>query len=86
MTLSSAERYIASRYEFCIDKGMDTDSIRRYLQAHGLPRTPAQIQHDLDVVYGFTGYADTHQPAPALTLKQIDKAIGRSSNTGKLLP
>jgi hypothetical protein len=75
--LTPAQNYIASRYESAIGLRLDLDAMRRYLLAHGIPRTPAQVVHELDDVYGFYGYADSH-PAPAhVSTAVLDKIIDR---------
>lgn len=56
--------YVASLYEQCVDANIDVHAIRRFLAEHGIRRTYAQVLHDLDTVFEFVGYADSH-PAPA---------------------
>lgn len=67
--------YIAAQYEGAVDMGLDVQAIRLRLAEHGIRRTPAQVLHDLDYVYAFTGYADSHQPLPALTMAESDTII-----------
>ena len=70
--MNAAARYIASVYESCIDRSLNLAQIGQELAQRGIRRTPYQLRHDLDHVYGFLGYADSH-PAPApLTQKQMD--------------
>lgn len=73
--MTPAARYVASLYETAVDANMHLDAIRCHLAAHGVPRTPAQVAHDLDTVYAFTGYADSHPaPSPSDTAA-LDRAI-----------
>lgn len=73
--MTPAERYIASQYEVCVDRSLDVEAIRLHLAASGIPRSPAQIVHDLETVFCFIGYAASH-PAPAVrSLKEIDATI-----------
>lgn len=76
-TMTPAVRYVASRYEEAVDLQLDVEAVRRYLLAHGIKHTPAQVVHQLDNVLCFAGYAASH-PAPALVdLDAIDQAIDR---------
>lgn len=73
--MTPASRYIARLYEQAVDRGLDVEAIRVHLASHGILRSPAMVQDDLDHTYGFHGYADSHQPAPASTVQEWDKAI-----------
>jgi hypothetical protein len=80
MILTTAERYIATIYEGCIDRGMDVGAIRAYLADRGIARTPGQLRHDLDNVYSFAGYWRSH-PAPAVQdVAAMDKAIDQMTS------
>jgi hypothetical protein len=85
--LTTAQKYIASRYEEAVDLQLDLDSVRAYLLANGIKRTPAAVVYDLDEVYGFYGYASSH-PAPAkLSTAAMDRMIDRMTDADvKLLP
>ena len=85
--LTPAQNYIASRYEQAVGLRLNLDEVRAYLMAHGIPRTPAQVVHELDTVYEFYGYAASH-PAPAhVSTAVLDKIIDRMSDRDiKLLP
>lgn len=62
----------------CVDRSLNLAQIRAYLLSCGIARTPAQVAHDLDHVYTFTGYASTH-PAPVTqSVQAFDKAIDRT--------
>jgi hypothetical protein len=85
--LTSAQNYIASRYEEAVGLRLNLDEVRAYLLAHGIKRTPAQVVHELDTVYEFYGYADSHQPPAHVSTAQLDKIIDRMSDRDvKLLP
>jgi hypothetical protein len=67
--------YVAALYESAVDSGLDVQAIRLFLAEHGIRRTPAQVVYDLDTVFEFTDYADSH-PAPARqTVKQFDASM-----------
>lgn len=85
--LTTAQNYIASRYEEAVGLRLNLDEVRAYLLAHGIPRTPAQVVYDLDETYQFYGYAASHAaPAPVSTAV-LDKIIDRMSDRDvKLLP
>jgi hypothetical protein len=68
-------RYIAGLYESAVDSGLDVQAIRLFLAEHGVRRTPAQIVYDLDTVFEFTDYADTHPAPPPDNLTAIDAAV-----------
>lgn len=73
--MNAAARYIASIYEYCIDRELNLAQISQELAQRGIRRTPYQLRHDLDTVFCFARYSDTH-PAPAQpTQKQIDAEI-----------
>ncbi|TXG01903.1 hypothetical protein [Massilia arenae] len=78
--MTPADRYIAAKYEAGVDAKLDLDAMRRFLLAHGIRRTPAQVVHELDSVYGFYEYTSRH-PAPAVVdVTQLDRAIDRMKN------
>ena len=85
--LTTAQNYIASRYEEAVGLRLNLDEVRAYLLAHGIKRTPAQVVHELDETYQFYGYASSH-PAPAqVSTAQLDKIIdGMPYRDIKLLP
>jgi hypothetical protein len=68
MILTAQQKYLASLYENCIDADMDTGEIRRYLLAKGVVRTPGTVAWELQHVFCFTGYADSHPPKPVIGL------------------
>lgn len=77
VAMTPADRYIASLYESAIGLQLDLDAMRRYLLAHGVRRTPAQVVFELDEKFCFYGYASRH-PAPApIDLDALDLAIDR---------
>jgi hypothetical protein len=73
--MNAAERYIAGLYEHAVDRGLDVPAIRTYLDARGLRRSVHQVEQELEVTYGFVGYAASHAPAPARTVEEWDRAI-----------
>lgn len=74
--MTPAVRYVASRYEEAVDLGLDVGAVRRYLLAHGIKHTPAQVVHQLDNVFCFTGYAASH-PAPLVDVRAYDRTTAR---------
>lgn len=74
--MTPAVRYVASRYEEAVDLGLDVGAVRRYLLAHGIKHTPAQVVHQLDNVLCFAGYAASH-PAPLVNVKAYDRTTAR---------
>lgn len=74
--LTSAQKYIASRYEQAVDLGLDVEAVRRYLLAHGIKHTPAQVVHQLDNVLCFAGYAASHL-APLVDVRAYDRTTSR---------
>jgi hypothetical protein len=85
--LTTAQKYIASRYEQAVGLRLDLDEVRAYLLAHGIPRTPAQVVHELDEVYAFAGYASSHAAPAQVSTAVLDRAIDRMSDRDvKLLP
>lgn len=78
--MTPADRYIASLYESAIGLRLNLDEVRAYLMAHGIPRTPAQVVHELDEVYAFAGYASSHKPPAQVSTAQLDKMIDRMSD------
>lgn len=85
--LTTAQKYIASRYEQAVGLRLNLDEVRAYLLAHGIPRTPAQVVFDLDETYGFYGYAASHAAPAHVSTAVLDKIIDRMSDRDvKLLP
>lgn len=76
--MTPALRYVAGLYESCIDRDLDTEAVRLYLLSRGVARSPAQVAYDLNHVFCFTGYAASHPPAPARTVKEWDRAIDQA--------
>lgn len=74
--LTSAQKYIASRYEKAVDLGLDLEAMRRYLLERGIKRTPAAVVFDLDERYRFHGYAASH-PAPVVNVEAYDRTTSR---------
>jgi hypothetical protein len=83
MRLSAAQQYICGLYEQAIGLDLDTDQIRRYLLKKGVVKTPGTVAWELEHLFGFTGYADSHQPKPQPSMREWLRA-GRSG-TGRLL-
>lgn len=75
--MNAASRYIAGLYESAVDRGLHLEAIRLELASRGIPRSAAQVRHDLDSVYCFHGYSDTHPPAEVIPASQWDAQIGR---------
>lgn len=67
----AAHAYVMRLYEVLIDKDLDLEDIRRALATHGIKRNIHQITYDLDHRYCFAGYAESHQPAPRMTLAEL---------------
>lgn len=67
--------HIAAQYEAAVDRGLDVHAIRLRLAEHGIRRTPAQVVYDLDTVFEFAGYVDSHQPPPSLAMAESDTII-----------
>jgi hypothetical protein len=76
MTLTAAQKYLASLYEEAIDLDLDTDQIRRYLLDRGVKRIPLQLQDELQNTFGFYGYAASHPPRPVIGVKEWDRIAG----------
>lgn len=73
--MNAASKYLARLYELAVDRGLDTEAIRLHLLSRGVARSPAQVAYDLNHVFCFTGYAASHPPVPARTVKEWDRAI-----------
>jgi hypothetical protein len=76
MTLTTAQKYVGLLYERCVDQGLDVDEVRRYLLEHGVVRTPGQVAYELEHVYEFHGYVDTHPAKSRMSVRDWDRAIG----------
>lgn len=75
MILTTAQNYVAGLYEQAVDAGYDVHAIGQYLADKGISRTPGQLRYDMDILYGFDGYYDSH-PAPAVQdVAAMDRAI-----------
>jgi hypothetical protein len=74
--MDAASKYLARLYENAVDRGLDLTAIRHYLASHGIARTPAQVEHDLDTVFSFEGYTTNHPAPEVLSLTQIDCQFG----------
>lgn len=81
MQITKAGRdYLATQYEQAVDRGLDVDTMRVHLASIGIPRTPAQLRHDLDVTYAFAGYWASHPAPPPPDVLALDKAIDQMTN------
>lgn len=74
--MNAASKYLARLYEAAVDRGLHVEDIRLHLASRGIARSPAMIRHDLDHVFAFAGYADSHPAPVALSLAQIDQSFG----------
>jgi hypothetical protein len=84
--MTPAAKYIAAKYEEAVDQQLDVEAIRLYLLSHGIKRTPAQVQHDLDETYEFFGYADSHPAPPPLDVAEFDRKAWRKDAGSELVP
>ena len=74
--MNAASKYLARLYETAVDSGLDVGAIRLHLASHGVARSPAMVRHELDNVFSFCGYADSH-PAPVeVSQAEFDRQIG----------
>ncbi|MDQ2818827.1 MAG: hypothetical protein M3Y65_00220 [Pseudomonadota bacterium] len=71
--------YIAAQYEAAVDTDLDVHVIGLFLAEHGIRRTLAQVAHDLDYVYAFTFYADSHPAPTGQAMAQMDALIDSMS-------
>jgi hypothetical protein len=84
MILTASQKYLAGLYESAVDADMDTDQIRRYLLSKGIVRTPGTVAWELEHLFGFVGYAESH-PAPTIVSTEAwDKAAGRKDAETRL--
>lgn len=74
--MNAASRYLAGLYEQAIDRGLNVEALRLHLASRGIARSPAMIRHELDHVFEFAGYADSHPAPAAMSLTQIDRTFG----------
>lgn len=76
--MTPAQIYVATHYEAAVDLGLDLDALRLHLLSRGIKRTPAQVLHELDEVYGFHGYASRNPAPPKPDLAKLDALIDRT--------
>jgi hypothetical protein len=75
--MTPAEKFIATKYEEAVDQQLDVEAVRLHLLAHGIKRTPAQVAHELEDVYGFYQYASSHPPKPFMSAAEWDRTAYR---------
>ncbi len=63
-------------YENAVDSLLDLAQIRSHLASRGVIRSAFQVRDDLDRVYSFVGYADSHPAPPVLSVAEFDRQIG----------
>ena len=78
MTLTAAQRYVARLYEEAVDADLDVDEVRRYLLERGVVRTPGQVAYELEHIYCFAGYVDSHPAIPMMSVRDYDRPINCS--------
>lgn len=71
-----ALRYIGGIYEKTVVRGPHVEGIRLHLASRGIARNPAMVRHELDNVFRFCEYADSHPAPVALSLAQIVQSFG----------
>ncbi|WP_322403425.1 hypothetical protein [Massilia luteola] len=79
MTLTTAQKFVGMLYERCVDQGLDVDEVRRYLLEHGVVRTPGQVAYELQHVYEFHRYVDTHPAKSRMSVRDWDRAIDKGA-------
>jgi hypothetical protein len=77
MILTASQKYLAGLYEQAVDADLDTDQIRRYLLGKGVVKTPGQVAYELEHIYGFLGYANSHPPKPVISAAEWDRTVYR---------
>jgi hypothetical protein len=77
MTLTAAQKFLASLYEEAVDRGLDVDEMRKYLLYRGVKRAPLQLQSELENVCGFYGYLAAHPPKPIMSAAEWDRTVYR---------
>lgn len=76
--LTTAQKYVGLLYERAVDQGLDIDEVRRYLLEHGVLRTPGQVAYELQHVYEFHQYVETHPAKPTMDARTFDRAVGHA--------
>jgi hypothetical protein len=69
-------KYLGALYEAAVDRGLNVVEVQAYLGSKGVHRPMIQIRHDLNHVFAFAGYVDSHPAPPILTATQYDKQLG----------
>lgn len=80
-TLTTSQKYVGMLYERCVDQRLDVDEVRKYLLEHGVVRTPGQVAFELEHVYEFFGYVETHPAKPWMSVRDWDKAIDKGTTS-----
>jgi len=84
LKLTTAQNYLSTLYESCIDSDMDVESIRLYLLEQGVRRTPAQVLDELENVFCFPGYAASHPAPKKADTRILDAIIDRTPLKAKV--
>lgn len=77
MTLSTAEKYLAGRYEKAVDRNLNVEEVQAYLASKGINRSMTQVVADLDY-YGFYGYAAGHPAPRKQSVQAYDRMVDKS--------
>lgn len=64
--------YLARLYEQAIDKGLNVGEIHGYLTRKGISITRAEVAHQLEHVFSFTGYAKANPAQRPISYAEAD--------------
>ncbi|MFC3471997.1 hypothetical protein ACFOHT_19425 [Massilia oculi] len=73
----SAFNYVGAIYEEAIDAGMHLGDVQHHLSRNGIHKSLLAIKIELNDLYCFHRYAETHPAPPTQTYEQIDTQLAR---------
>jgi len=77
-TLSEAVfLHVGEIYEQAVDAGMHLGDVQRHLGSRGIHKPMLAIKNDLNNLYCFYNYADTHPAPPLISYAEADAALAK---------
>jgi len=70
--------HVGEIYEQAVDAGMHLGDVQRHLGSHGIHKPMLAIKNELNNLYCFYGYADSHPAPRVMSYAEVDAALAKS--------
>jgi hypothetical protein len=70
--------HVGEIYEQAVDAGMHLGDVQRHLGSHGIHKPMLAIKNELNNLYCFYGYADSHPAPRVMSYAEVDAVLAKS--------